>query len=355
MLNQCDNLLNKVNRLPYPNHIQQVLPTLIKNYKTKIEITSEVDLKYSKYTPLIHFLDTLNMRQLKSFNNSFENIHKLSTIKSQNEIIQNLKLTEDKQREWFGFLFESFCKSVVFKKNKLKADFKFVNENGKNPDIKISIHEKPFILECTTLNPSDDDEYAWTNFLEEKKLDSNVVMMRPGKYDKPNSKSPSWYYDTNRFYLKVYDKLAKDLNLQNCQLSSYHPNILLISLNSGYTGLNHSLGIGWAIDELFSEVRYKSDVVNNHSDSSFSGWLSKHRERMLSQYPDKKEDLKKYFVDNWDAISFATKKISAIYIFDRFKLIQSRINYNAYEANKISHKEAAVIDKLFSKLPIWIV
>jgi hypothetical protein len=339
LLEQNKKVLSNVMALPMKSHINMALQDILQNVKNKIEFENENDLEYAEYPPLYKFVESHSLRQLKDFDKCIDFVFNNSDNKEQTSITSNLRLNENRYREWFGWLFELYCKSVVVRKNRLNPNLKYINENGRNPDLKVEIKKRSFVIECTVSNFSQEDECEWDKYLKELKIDKNATLFQ--------MRNP--YRDKIRFYFKVFEKLAKNFNLNNTQLSFNFPNILLISLNLLNTSLNSSPAINWALDELFSEVRREPEKDENKLDSSLDGWMLKHSRKLIS---DKQLD-ENYFRNNHNEIFYATKRISAIYIFSRFSLVQSRINYNAHENHKICHGEAAVLDALFSKVPIW--
>ena len=86
-------------------------------------------------------------------------------------------------------------------------------------------------LECTVITDGDEDQGTWGRFIAAKSLDSNAVLVRPGKFGPPDAKSPSSYNNCVCLFAKVYDKLVKDLDPSKSQFADDCPNLLLISFN----------------------------------------------------------------------------------------------------------------------------
>ena len=126
---------------------------------------------------------------------------------------------------------------------------------------------------------------------------------------------------------------------------------MILSLYAPTTPLSLSLGIHWALDELLSIQPTGRKYANSENmiDISLSGWLNFYARELVS----KGLLTQSYFIDNYHKIISAPQKISAIIIFDRFKKIQSRINYNASSEHKVSHLLMSEIEKIFDNHIEW--
>ena len=101
--------------------------------------------------------------------------------------------------------------------------------NGRDVDILLSGPERSYYIECTVITESDEDHQVHDKWLEARESTPGLLLARPGPFDSPDAKGPSPYYDVNRFYMKVFDKLQKDGNPAQSQTSPDSPNILLLS------------------------------------------------------------------------------------------------------------------------------
>jgi hypothetical protein len=81
--------------------------------------------------------------------------------------------------------------------------------NGRDVDILLSGPERSYYVECTVITESDEDQQVHDEWLEARKTTSDLLLARPGPFDSANAKGPSPYYDANRLYIKVFDKLQK--------------------------------------------------------------------------------------------------------------------------------------------------
>jgi hypothetical protein len=271
--------------------------------------------------------------------------------KQAREITQFLKAGSRDDRLWAGGLFETFVKSRLLKEG-LTIELDHPLPNGRDTDIWLEIDGKAFSLECTVLTESDEDREVWDRFIAARKVDSNATPGRPGEFDSADFKNSRPYYDSLRFYAKVYDKLAKDLDPQKSQMSGNAPNLLLISFSSSRSCLSAtSPGVGWAPDELLAAL--KSGVGRKASpgiiDISLWEWLTftaseLHRKSRL--------DLKKYCEDFHEIIA-AREKMGGILLFEFCSLKASRVNYNANASCSLSHREIARLEKSLENPPDW--
>ena len=84
--------------------------------------------------------------------------------------------------------------------------------NGRDVDILLSGPDRSYYVECTVITESDEDQQVHGQWLEARKTNPDLLLARPGPFDSADAKGPSLYFDTNRFYIKVFDKLQKGGN-----------------------------------------------------------------------------------------------------------------------------------------------
>src|SRR5439155_19723343 len=79
---------------------------------------------------------------------------------------------------------------------------------------------------------------------------------------------------TLRFYAKVFDKLAKDLNPSKSQFADDEPNVFLVSC-SGLGVRSDNPGVGWALDKLFADQPKiaRTVVPESFIDISLGAWV----------------------------------------------------------------------------------
>jgi len=340
--------------LPENGHIRRALPAgLIDEIAERIELSDIEDLKGARFPPLFLFLSLCSVSAIQEFEGDVCLVVEHSKRKPPAEITQFLKAGCQDDRDWVAGQFENFVKSRFLKEG-LTVELDYLLPNGKDADIRLEMDQKVFSLECTVITDSDEDRNTWDRFIADKSALEKGILMRPGKYDSPGSRSPSDYYDCLRFYAKVYDKIAKQFDPEESQMNENAANVLLISFYSPRAPLSPtSPGVGWALDELLADqpmsgARFK-DSPPGITDISLLAWLDfttkdLHRKSRL--------DLNRYCKD-FRKIVAAPKKIGGILLFEACSFRASRVNYNAYKKCRLSHHEIARLEKLFEILPDW--
>lgn len=344
----------KLASLPEGSHIKSALPgDRLDQITEKIEGCRLEDLKYAYWPPLFLFVYDRPISEILAFEGDIDLVVGHSRRKQASEVTQFLNASQQDDRLWAGGLFEIFVKSSSLKRPGLAVELDYALPNGREADVRLEIGRKTCHVECTVISESDEDREVWGRFMAAKKADPNAVLVRPGKFDVPNSKS-SPYYDTLRFYAKVYDKIAKDLDPKKGQMSEGDSNVLLISFYSPRAPLSPtSPGVGWALDELLADqpksgARLK-DYPPGLTDISLLAWLDFTAQDLSSK---SRVDLKRY-CDEFDEIVAAPRKIGAILLFQACLLRVSRVNYNAKEPCRISHLEIGEVEKFFEAPPGW--
>ena len=213
--------------------------------------------------------------------------------------------------------------------------------NGRDVDILLSGPERSYYIECTVITESDEDQQVHDEWLEARKTSPGLLLARPGPFDSPNAKGPSPYYDTNRFYIKVFDKLQKAGNPAQSQTSPDCPNILLLSCFPVHsTPLPFSPGLKWALDELFSGQPNMSAIKQmppgtSVPDISLMTFLTR-------QWPATATDLLQ-----------SPARLSGALIFNCLGLQSGRINYNANPDQQVSHLEMTLLEAVFLPTRGW--
>jgi len=213
--------------------------------------------------------------------------------------------------------------------------------NGRDVDMLLSGPERWYYIECTVITESDEDQQVHDEWLEARKSTPDLLLARPGPFDSPNTKGPSPYYDANRFYIKVFDKLQKGGNPAQSQTSPDCPNILLLSCFPVHsTPLPFSPGLRWALDELFSGQPNMGAVKqmppgSSLPDISLMTFLRR-------QWPTTAADLLE-----------CPARLSGALIFNCLGLQGGRINYNANADQQMSHRDMAFLEMVFTPARGW--
>lgn len=346
------NIREKLLSLPAEGAIRTAMTSeKIDELAKRIEKHTPADLEWDKWPPLALFIYRHSLSEIQAFENDINLVVTHSKRTPASQITNYMKAGPEEDRMWAGGIFETFVKSRCLREKRFAVELDFPLPKGRSSDILIAMKEKSFHLECTVITDSDEDREVWERFIEAKKADPEIFLTRPGQFDPPNSKSPSPYYDCLRVYDKVYDKIAKKLDLNKSQLSEDAPNILLISFFSPYRHLSPtSPGVGWALDELFAD---QPKICADHPsflNISLLAWLTFTEKRLLQSGVT----LNPANDSQWlNKVIAAPRKIGAVLLFDRFSLKASRVNYNAKQECRISHREMAKLEELFAVPPGW--
>ena len=339
-----ENVRKKILILPTDNYIKIGLSNnTLNKIESKIEKLRENELAYEYYPPLFLFVYRNDLNVINELNNDILLIKDNSSAKSFKNLTSFLKATENEVRNWHSGLFEVFIKSELLKKNP-KDDVKVDKDlsNGRNCDASIKLNNRWINFEVTILSSSDDDYKAYEQYNEILKKNPNEVLVKPGKYDTPNSKSPCLKYDEFRTFRKVYDKIANELlDVDKSQMSPDEPNVLLLFIGDAISALQHSPSTGWAFDELFA-------AQPKEKENSFLKWINIEIKRL--------DFRNEWYCENLNKVISAPRKLSGVIIFNGCNgdIIESRINYNASKENKISHKEMAEIEEIFKDRPNYL-
>jgi hypothetical protein len=339
-----ENVREKISSLPEDSYIKKALiDNILDNIECKIDHLTFNELKHEYYPPLFLFMYRNDLSIINELDRDILFVKENSSSNSFKDLTTFLKANEKEVRIWRSKLFEVFVKSILLKrfpKDDVILDKKL--PNGRNPDAAIKSNNKWINFEVTILSSSDDDYNAYDQYNKALKNNPNEVLIRPGKFDAPNSKSPSLKYDEFRTFGKVYDKITNDkLNIDKSQMAPNEPNILLISIGDAASVLDDSPGIGWAFDELFaSQPKGK--------DNSLIEWI----ESAIKHLNHTNE----WYIENFNKVIFAPRRLSGVIIFNGCdsKIIESRVNYNAGLQYKISHKEMADIEEIFKERPSYL-
>ncbi len=346
MLNDVDR---KISALSPVSNIRKALSNeRLKKIREWIENKNSDDLAVGNWPPLFLYIFSHSVEEISALENDIALVVMNSKETSISALTRYLSADANEVRLWCGGIFEIFIKSQIIK-NRLQSELDYILPNGKENDLRISIGDTFYHLECTVLTDSEEDIKVWGRFMTDKKNDRSAILVRPGKYDEPNGKAPSLYYDCLRFYAKVYDKIAPKLNTEEGQLSESNKNVLIISICVSHNILAHSPGVGWVLDELFANQPRVSFSPQGITDVSLSAWV----EFTANELIYKKElDFNKYN-EIFHKIISAPRKIGGILLFNRCLLKEARINYNAHKGCRISHNEMAQLEECFNLIPSW--
>jgi len=353
------NVTEFIGSLPEDSLIRKILverrqekPSILEKEAKDIEKLSGDALDWKYFHPLFLFVAEHTREQVLAFEADLDLILKGSDVKVQAEILDFLRSGPTEDRKWDSRIFEIFLKARL-KRTGESVELDCPLANGRNVDIRMELGGRKVNFECTVLSDSDEDRKVWNEYMGAMKQNSNAPPpSRPGgPYEPKNPLGPSPYYDSVRFYEKVYDKLALGLDPSKGQISLDSPNILLISIRGVRSSLNsESSGIRWALDELYSvqpRPGYRGDSSGDRIDGTLLLWLLfKIEEKGISD-PMKADAL---FQD----LLALPRRISGIFLFDgmTFRGV-SRLNYNTDPGFELSHQDMVRLESLFRTQPTW--
>lgn len=249
------------------------------------------------------------------------------------------------ERKWRAGFFETSMKAraLAFANSRDDVDVSFdvPLPSGRNADIKLTFAGQIYYLECTVITESDEDRAVRAAWLKARKTQPELLLSRPGPFDPPGAKGPSSYYDANRFYIKVFDKLQKHGDPAKTQTSNDCPNLILLSCFPAFgSPLPFSPALGWAFDELFCGQPNMGSIKQMPAgtpltDISLLAFLR-------GEWPNTAHDLLR-----------CPNRLSGALIFNCVGLQSSRVNYNAAPEHGISHAEMVLLEAVFTPLRGW--
>lgn len=243
-------------------------------------------------------------------------------------------------RLWRGGLFELAVKAR-FLVGADDVEFDALMPNGRDVDIRATVAGRSMCFEATVITESDEDQDVWARFMSAKTTDEHAVLIRPGEHDMEDAKGPSPYYDCTRVYLKVFDKLAKKWDPDKHQMSDIEPNVVLLSIWTGH-GMPYtsSPGIGWALDELLADQPNSGAVKEmtrvGITDVSLATFLRREAPAGANE------------------LIHSPRRLGAVALFNETRYDTGRVNYNARDANRLSHTEMVAIETIAAMPLAWI-
>lgn len=344
-----ESVREKLAALPPDGLVRKALPeSKIQEITDRVEAACLPDLKFGYWPPLFCFISRLAIADLTELESDLRLV--CAKSRSPDSIVSFLEATPQEDTRWTSGLFELCIKACMIKQAQSAIEFDSALPNGRKPDIRLSLNGRNVWCECTVLGDSQEDRAAWDRYMQAKKNDKSIQMVRPGDFDTADSKGPSPYYDCLRMYLKVFNKLAPNFNPDESQMSPDEPNVLLISIASSKSPLSQSPGIGWALDELLADQPTGEARVKDAAprlDISLSGWID-FQARDLSQQSMLEP---KAYRQRFHGIIALPRRLGAIIVFDRYKIEHARVNYNALSKCSLSHKNTARFEEILGCIP----
>ncbi|RIK78195.1 MAG: hypothetical protein DCC68_15760 [Planctomycetota bacterium] len=261
----------------------------------------------------------------------------------------------DKWNEWHGQLFDLSLKARLLDECPT-VDLDKKVASGRDVDISVDLSTRPVRIEATAHCESREQQGIERRWMDKKKSRPDLVLVQPGPFDPTDAagnsiaREPLPAYSCIRVYLKVYEKVAKNLNPNATQFDGTVPTILAINLPRG--GNRARRGAEMAIEELFSKWRNsshrnKKNATSTDIDDALVGWLD-HRATELVRQNQLQWDR---YLQSRTQLLMAPAKISAIVVFERYDFSFARMNYNALPSCMLTHAEMAELDELLATPP----
>lgn len=307
--------------------------------RTQIENATPDDIL--RFRPLIKYLAYRPVKELLALESDLNTVIAESRPDAQNKAKSFLMIGPKQELEWYGGLFEVFVKSRMLKANSFSVELDVILPNRKEVDLRILVNGKPVYLECTVLNDSDEDrkqsDVAMKDYLASRPPQAWCVGGPP--------------YDCARFYQKVYDKVAPDLDPSNCQLSTTDPNVLLVGRwrGSAFGREADSPVFTGALNGVIP------GLTAGEEDGGEDPWVS------LKDFLDRdaKERIGRGELTDSDyrirrpQLLEATRLLSAIGYFDYCQLFKWCVATNSFPAQQLGEGALDTIRAALSKAPAW--
>jgi len=317
--------MKKVARLPDDSTVRQVADSeFFSRIERDLIIRNERDLVQGHCDPLAFFLTHRSLSVIRRLDRDISLVERHTEQNRRADVSSWLKVSKDDldaDRKWLAGLFEIFVKATVLRRfgpDRVVMD-SYVDGSDKRVDAEISLGDRSICVEATVLTGSDKDRVQFQRIVRATAEGSDELMYEQVDFGQFR----------HRFFRKVYEKIARGRDPSRSQISDTKPNLLLVGILDPTTPLSaDSIWLASTLDDLFaagpSESLHKFVRRLARSDSTY-----------------------------WRLIELP-KKLSGICVFSRGGLAASRINCNAHEPNRLSHREMALFDRVFKKLAPYL-
>jgi hypothetical protein len=326
-----------------------VPPPMLEEAARRIEQAEAADLEHGPWAPAFSVLSHIPEAAVPELDDDLAQVLRNVKPNKADDVTQFIRTTASgKVAEWYGGLFDVWARARLLKAG-CEVEFDAPLPNGRDSDMRAKIGGRHVRLENTVLGESDEDRKGFDNFLEAKKQDPKVIWQSPGKFDPPGARSPSPYYNSFRLYLKVYCKIAKNLDPDKSQCAADEPNILLVSFSGPFVH-PETPGWGWGLDELFADQPNMGGRIlppPHLIDISLHAWIMFTAEDLVWHHVISAEE-RDARMNDYQRIISAPRRLGGILIFKNCQLATARINYNALDECSITHAEMADFERIFS-------
>jgi len=343
----------KCNYLPEASLLRQALcDGILDQVARKVQETPVAELSFAFWPYLYGLFAIHSIEAIAALDADVCTVVEHSNSDKVADIKRFLRTSEGKRHgDWFGGLFDVWIKSIACRSG-LPVEFDRPLSNGRDNDICLQMNGRRFHIEGTAFTTDDETDEVWKRYCTDLRDDPSTILTRPGRYCPPNAKGPSLYYETLRFYAKVFDKLAKDLDPTRSQFADDAPNLLFVSFSGQGVGSDRP-SVGWALDELFA-AQPRSTPRNEQSsvpDITMYGWIDFRAKELMRNNKMQPQ----WYCDHSHEVIAAPRRLGGILLFDGCRLMRSRVNYNSNAECSITHREIADIERLFNwQTPYWM-
>lgn len=343
-IDSINSVRAKIAVLGTKSHLAMSVPDeVLSRLEDRVRNTPASDLLFGYWPPAYGLIASTSLEDIRSMDDEIHLVIERSDPAKAKELVGFLRASEkEKNGAWYGGMFDIWSKGVVIRSG-LPAEFDRPLPNGRDHDIRLELDGVEWSLENTVITQDDESIEVWNHFLVDKRSDPGRALVRPGPYCPPHAKGPSPYYDALRVYAKVFDKIAKNLDPDKSQFAVAEKNLLLLSF-SGFGVDALSPAAGWALDELFAD-QPRGKREGSGTDITLEAWVDITARGLINRG---KMDID-FFIERFADIISAPRRLSGIFLFDDKELVGSRVNYNADDASRISHREIAALEDLFRK------
>ncbi len=348
--NRLASVQGKLSKLESASYVKVALGAeKLQQIAHHIEHNAIKALDFGYWPPLFLFVHRHDLPELQAFDRDLNLVVSHPKRRSVAEVTSFLKADSREDRRWAAGFFEIFVKSRLLNEMGLAVELDYRLPNGKDVDLRMEMAGKVFHVECTVLTDSDEDRREWQEFMEACKASSSGVCVGQGSWRGKGSISGP-YYDQLRIYDKVFDKVAPQLNPDKGQMSDTQANLLLVSFHTpSSTQRADGESTGWALDKLLTLCHDVKPGLTDPQDLLTIPSLPNYLQVKALRLNLDRSSFCQYF----NEILRAPRKLGGILLFQGCSLRHSRINYNAYDACKISHAEMADIEKLLGVPSTW--
>lgn len=305
----------------------------------RVELSTSVDLAYDSWRPpLVGLAEDLTSEELAEFDSDLDLVLTRTREEKNRQQLLSLLNVENPERwkEWHGSLFELSIKSRLLRQS-AEVEFDVALPNGRDVDVSLSIGARRLFLECTVLTQSESDSSHWRELFDNKKTDPEATGFRA--IDLPRN--------VRRVLLKVFDKLAKRLDLEKHQQALDAPNLLLLGFPSPIDIGPRSHEVNWAFNELFRDERITVGRAN--AEFELSAVLTHHAATLFGESSDEYKAVLARIGDFLET----PKRLGAALLFDRYVTSSTFVNPCCHAQHEVTDDELETVNTLMRRVPSW--